>query len=236
MMPRLLSKPEIARHKSIERQREIDEGMKLAGRVDGLRETAAQEETSLMLFRKKTLDRIGDELIAAAAERTTILAEIKRLNREREEALAPLTAELEAIEAGKKELEARKLELDTRENAVINSEAIVNADRIEAKDTQERAAKERLRARDLLHEAATAKEGTAQKLKEVSLIKEEVVSFKIKTEANLANRENAITEREKSCILKEEQNNRAWEEIGIERKKLRDERATLERALKRSKN
>ncbi len=58
---KLLSKREIDVAKARDRQREIAEGTKLAQRVDGLRELAADEEKSLNDFRIKTLTAINEE-------------------------------------------------------------------------------------------------------------------------------------------------------------------------------
>jgi len=55
---RLLAKREVDQRKSVERARDIDEGMKLARQVDTLRETKAEEEASLARFRTESISKI----------------------------------------------------------------------------------------------------------------------------------------------------------------------------------
>lgn len=66
---KLLKKSEIDQAKARDRQLEINEGLKLAKKVDTLREVVAQEEESLKKFRIKTISAINDEIIIAAKKR-----------------------------------------------------------------------------------------------------------------------------------------------------------------------
>lgn len=58
MAMRLLPRSEVNKAKALDRQREIDEGKKLATRVDTLRELAAEEDTNLSKFRDKMVAQI----------------------------------------------------------------------------------------------------------------------------------------------------------------------------------
>lgn len=59
---RLLAKSDINRKKSIERQQLIDEGLKLAKRVDDLREVVSQEEQALERFRRESIKEIHKQI------------------------------------------------------------------------------------------------------------------------------------------------------------------------------
>lgn len=106
---RLLPKSEIDKHKANERQAEIAEGLKLAKRVDSLRQTVAEEDKALKAFRVQTLEAIGDEIKAHTVKRDALRTEVKDLEERRAIALEPLDA---------KEADLRK-----RENNISIKEA-----------------------------------------------------------------------------------------------------------------
>lgn len=73
---KLLPKSEIDKLKSSDRQREIDEGVKLAKKVDALREIQSQEEVSLTKFRNETVKVIVSEINAKILERDALIEKI----------------------------------------------------------------------------------------------------------------------------------------------------------------
>lgn len=89
MRLRLLSKSDVQKIKSTERQRDIEEGLKLATRVDNLREVAAAEELSLEQFRRKTTEIIGEEIKELDDKKQQLLSEIEVLERRSSEAMLP---------------------------------------------------------------------------------------------------------------------------------------------------
>lgn len=76
-LPRLLSKREIDVKKAQERQRELDEGGKLARTIDALRKTRVDEEQSFELWRVTTLRQIQEEINAKILERDALDEQIK---------------------------------------------------------------------------------------------------------------------------------------------------------------
>ena len=109
---RLLKKEELATAKSLDRQREVQEGIKLAKRVDSLRETQAEEEASLQRFRETPLANIHEETTKAGAERDHLLIEVRKLQQERENALIPLTEEWRVLEDAQRQFLREKSQLD----------------------------------------------------------------------------------------------------------------------------
>lgn len=79
MSMRLLKKSEIDQIKAKDRQLEINEGLKIAKRVDALREVAAEEERSLTNFRIKTISLINEEINVEIFKRDSLKNEIKQL-------------------------------------------------------------------------------------------------------------------------------------------------------------
>lgn len=92
MAMKLLKKSEVQQIKAKERQKEVEEGLKLARRVDSLREIAAEEEKSLALYREKSISRIQEAINELIESKHSLQGEVEVLERQREEALAPLTA------------------------------------------------------------------------------------------------------------------------------------------------
>jgi hypothetical protein len=78
---KLLEKNEISKIKGIERKMEIDEGIKLAKRVDTLRELSAKEQTSLSKFRDESLKQIRIEIDSLITERNNLILENKELEK-----------------------------------------------------------------------------------------------------------------------------------------------------------
>ena len=80
---KILSKQEIAATKSSDRKREIDEGVKLARKIDLLRETAAKEGENLAKFREESLKILKKEIIELVTEKQKLSKEVGMLQEEK---------------------------------------------------------------------------------------------------------------------------------------------------------
>lgn len=105
---KLLSKQEINQRQALQKHAEIEEGRKLAQRVDNLRELAVEEEASLASFRAKTLKAINEEIKKATLEHDAILNEVKALRGK--------------LETGFSELEKAKNEVKLKEQDLVSRE------------------------------------------------------------------------------------------------------------------
>lgn len=76
---KLLDKKTISQQRSNERKMEIDEGIKLAKKIDTLRETASKEEQNLANFRQASLDVIHTEIRTLTDEKHKLIEEIMNL-------------------------------------------------------------------------------------------------------------------------------------------------------------
>lgn len=76
---KLLSKNEVQGLQTKERGVEIGEGLKLARKIDVLRETAAKEESNLAKFRMETLRIIRGEIDGQIRVKTALIQEIAEL-------------------------------------------------------------------------------------------------------------------------------------------------------------
>lgn len=230
---RLLSKSEIAQAKATEQRRDIEEGLKIAKRVDSLREIKVQEEAALEKFRSETLSHINDEIIKKNQELDALEHEVKDLQKRRKEALEPLDKAWEdyrmadtAINQQREEQLAREHQLGDRETDIKEAEkkakALTHTASLRAADATRRlqqadeALKQAAQARI---EAENDREKAAQELDHASTL--------------LINREQSLTLAESNATLREAKIAERERHNREEARRLADMRATLEREQQR---
>ncbi len=141
MVMRLLSKQEINTHKALEKKQQIDEGVKLARKVDNLRELAADEDAALQKFRNETVAAINAEISTLSEHKIALMVEVSQLADARAAALKPIDAEIAVLNQTKADvveaqramrstaaqLSGRSYEIDDREREVEARENKVEA-------------------------------------------------------------------------------------------------------------
>lgn len=78
-LPKLLKKEDIQQDYALERKLQIDEGMKLATKIDTLRKTLATEEERLRIFRESTLKAIQAEIDPLILKKQQLEQEVRAL-------------------------------------------------------------------------------------------------------------------------------------------------------------
>lgn len=91
-MQRLLPKQEVERRRRDEERQRMDEGLRVAERVDTLRETLASEEAAFERYRVESLKEIQEEIGTARSKRDELLSEVVRLRIEQKALSEPLEA------------------------------------------------------------------------------------------------------------------------------------------------
>ena len=81
---KLLPKSEVILNSTQDRKLSIDEGLKLARKIDELRKTATEEEAKLSQLRDYSLKAIRLEMENLMKERATLLEDIKELVNKRD--------------------------------------------------------------------------------------------------------------------------------------------------------
>ena len=235
MVMKLLSKSQLAQAQAAATKQTIDEGMKLAKRVDNLRDVVATEERGYEEFQRKTLQIIHRETIEAATKRDELLSEVKKLEKRKERALEPLTREKEEIK------EALTLLADERKwiaEQLKEAEEIAKAAKAEKRKvagalarakTRELAAAEKFEAALACEDAA---EGVFTTTKELEQKAQGLVR---RLETEITQREVNCAIREEGIIMKEEQLQARETETSKQRKLLFDRQAMFERNIIRSK-
>lgn len=235
-MIRLLSKQDIQQAKARERQQEITEGVKLAQRVDSLRELQAEEEQALKKFRDETLTEIHKEITEKITERDSLIYELSRLKKDREEAIKPLTKEWEKIDQVNRGLNEQGNLLTERELAVQKKEELAEEEIYHAKEANFRAKSREDNALRLNQDTEQKNLIASENFSQSIFIKEQSEKLAQEVEIDLRKRDTelAIQERDNSVTRKLLETER--ENLNKEWKLLNDRKALFERNLKRIKN
>ena len=200
---KLLAKSEVAKAKSVDRQREIAEGVKLAGRVDTLREIAVAEEASLSKFRRETIANINEELVKETKRLEGLRGEVKELESRKAEALAPLTDKWSELEELENSLDQRCDALSSKEDYLESREEdLVSRERIAARNA-EAIGYTQADARERLADAAILKENAEKMAKDATEILENAHKEAKTIRAEIAEREGEVKEREKAATAKD---------------------------------
>jgi hypothetical protein len=230
---KLLAKSEVAKSQAVQKRQQQDEGMKLAERVDSLRELQTKEEQSLSKFRDKSLSEITREISQAAAERDGILSEVRRLRSEKQigmEDVAWAKFDVDNFAASVKErekvVEEKAIELAKQEKSLAISLKKALTDQ---KTTEVR-----------LQEAETLQVSAFEDAKESKLalmvaknMQEQAVLAEERAKEALDAREHILARNEANLAKKEAQNAEDRAQIERDKVKIRDRYAMLERDKKR---
>jgi len=87
----LLSKNEIIQNKNIEKKLQMDNGVKIAKKVDELRNTLSIEESKLATFRDKTVAEVTQEIAQLIDKKSSVASEILALEVVKDRMLLPVT-------------------------------------------------------------------------------------------------------------------------------------------------
>lgn len=230
---KLLSKKDINTAQATTQKQTYDEGMKLARRVDSLREVAAAEESALEKFRRETIAKIHEETTEARTERERLLAEVRKLQKDREEALKPLdeehqrnTEEAEALETKRTAL----ADLDSRCGQRMES---LDGRERSIRDEELRIAEQKRIHTDLLSSAHNDRAGAKTALEDAqrTLVNNRLEETRLAQEAEkLALQTKSAQERQ---AKRDKEQDVREKELNARETRLADRERLLERNLKR---
>lgn len=219
---KLLTKSEIEQHRAKERKLEIDEGLKLARRVDNLRKTVADEQKALGDFARANSKELIEQIADRANELHAISLEIQALREEREKLEEPLDAAWEEVEKARTDLQERALELRTEE---LRLEADKEANHREELELQRIVRKTRLDAEETRRLAAEAaarkKEVDAHAVAEERRIARLVANAEHEA-SELRQREDTVALREKRAAQRSKDLDKRELELANEKRRVQD--------------
>lgn len=232
---RLLPKSEMAQRKNDARKQEIDEGIRIAKRVDAVRETLLNEEQSLEKFRRETVALIHQQIIDERKVLKSLQAKVKNLTVKREQLLIPLDKEWAEIQQVKEQIESEQKEIEKSWLAISKQEKTYNKLIQEATDSLVKTLQYEEYSRTNLKEVSDMNIIARQDAEESQKIKERTYALHDAMVKELKQRDSQLASRERDCILKESK--LLEKESALENgwKLLEDRKAMFERTINRLK-
>lgn len=234
-MLKLFSKSEINEAKSKDRHREVEEGVKLARKVDDLRALLASEEANLAKFRNETLSAISVELQEQQSKVDVLKNEVSDLTGKRNVLLEPLDAAWEAVklswrESGEREAELNLLQttLSHREADVVVREAQIDSRTKGNIDTHEQALLTVQQASEALQRLSETQEKLTRYDEHLEERENDLSAKEANLSARIQKRENSLKEKEELLLEREEV-------VNSREKQIRDRERTHERNVNRLK-
>lgn len=235
MNVRLLPKTEIDSKRAEEQRQRIQEGMRIAEKVDTLRETAASEEAAFEKYRTEMLQTIQGEIQEKTAERDILEALLKNLRPEFERLSNPpdLIEAREKIRIQKqknKEEADRLFNLETfleREKETIEERKQSLSEKEDAIEIARRNVEIRTSEVYNMREEAKLELDRSQKEAHALTLKAELLLTEVQE------REDVVSNRENQVQFREEKNTVHEQELSKREARLADRMKMLERTLKR---
>jgi len=232
---KLLEKSEIAKGRAIEQSREIDQGKKISGYVDKLRELKVNEEQALEKWRRESLSSIGEEINELSGKRDEIKIELVYLRQELSKE-SPLTRkERQNLEKLKQSLGEKEKYLDEYQEKLSLYEIDLLESKKKMEDALKRARADQQTALRNLKSSETKQIEAQNRLHSSKSIEERSLQRKKEVDEELFLRKSALIAREEAVEEQEIENGVISKQNSTEKIQLADQRATLERALARLK-
>lgn len=151
--PKLLDKRIVSAEVATQKKRQIDEGIRIAKKVDALRETKQEEEQNLDRFREENIRRVQIEIDAKIRERDELRREVENLHGERLRLIAPLDEEWAKVNEKSAELEQIGIKLAEIDASLLERGKVLEGLEKEKNDALERAKSKEERATKALEKA-----------------------------------------------------------------------------------
>lgn len=215
---KLLSKSDINTIKGTERQKEIQEGAKLAKKVDTLREVSAKEEENLKKFRDESLKILQVELDVKIKENERLDKEIafKKEQKIKLEAPLDLINEWKKVAEDKKSNATLSSQLREMELQLINREMVVSAFGERENEIIQKEAK----VKSYLDEAVRSYEQTED-------IRNQIEQKKIASDKDIAQKYSELSDKEQNIISREYVISKDKEQIAKDKKEILDKGSSL---------
>lgn len=233
MAIKLLAKSEVDRLKASEQRVAVEEGLKVARRVDRLREVSADTEAAYKKFRDESIAKINEEIAYKQEERAKVTAEVNEATALRDRLQKPLDDEWVAVRIAKREADERAEKQDARQHLLDDREREVELTEkkvigiVARATTREEASTTSLRDASAALNKANLAQASAER------IKEDALKYSKKVNEELMHRDAMASSRERSATIKE-QDLVAREKALADGWKLLDDRTALfERTIKR---
>ncbi len=228
---RLLPKSEIQKAKALDRQREIEEGKKLADKVDTLRELRSEEEVTLEAWRTKTVAAIAKEIADLTEVRDGLTHEVGHLEARRADALIPIDAEIAKLTALRIEVLDFKIDVDLRDTQLIQRQGELDNFERELAMDKERIKDMRITAKENVAHSVTIVAEANKVLAQAREQSEALMNGVNVREQMIEQREIRMASRERDVQLQAANNAKARKQNIADAIELADGQQTLERGF-----
>jgi chromosome segregation ATPase len=233
---KLLKKSETKSIIEAERKAQVDDGARIASKVDALRKSLSDLEAQHAELLRTSPIEIESALKPLKLEKAEIEADIRRLEESRKELMKP-------IDSIRKEAVTARLKAEEHERKASSEFLRVRESREEYEnmkkdlDSQMRSLALRIRKIDSSEEKAKATLERAENALESAQVKlDDVETYSKSKRSQLASREAILASEERELRIAEKQLAIREKEIINKRILLEDREATLEREIKRQQN
>lgn len=232
---KLLPKSKLQELKAKQTSMEIAEGLKIAKRVDGLRETYSRVEQELEAYRNATLMEIHSQIQDASEKLEDILSKIRQNQAKFDRMKPDMEAKKQELKDFEKSLRLWEKELIQREEEIISTDKKTVELNFQATNSFLRQEDNERITRNLLIRAKERESEAQQTLETAKGIENKVYSDKKYVEAALILREYSVKTKEKELNLQATENTNDRKAIEVEKFQLKDQRETLQRSMVRIK-
>ena len=235
MPVKLIPKSEMAGLKAKQSAREIQEGVKIATRIDGLRSLWAKTEQDYETYKIAALSAIQGEIDGLSGKKEELTAELRQMQAKYDSLMTDISFKRSELAQSEKKLASWEKTLEKREEDAALSELDVKEASDAAKDALKSAeANERMSVR-ILADADSRKSAAEDALATAKTVREKAYADKKDIEESLGLRELSIIAKEQSMSKKEAQLAVTEKELNDAKVAVNDMRETLLRSMARLK-
>ena len=233
MRTKLLPKSEISAQKAKQTARDIQEGVKVATRIDGLRELWGKTEQDFEAYKTATLSRINEEITALDVKKEELAGKLHTLRVEYDALLPEILLKRSELAKFEKNLALWEKKLEKREEVIVFLEIDVAEARRKAEDSKTRNEDSERISANILAQTNVRKEEADNFLQTARSIHENAMKEKEEAEKYFDMRELGIKTREDAILKQQLENTKIAKENAIEKVRIADQWAQLQRTAEK---
>jgi hypothetical protein len=230
---KLLPKSEIAALKAKATSRDIQEGVKVATRVDGLRELWSKTEQDFELYKTSTLSRIQSDITELENRKQKLSGELREMQSRYDSLMPDIPTKRTELAQFEKSLTSWEKKLEKREEETVFLEIDLAGAMKAAEDSKIRNEDNERISANILVQTNARKEEAENLLQSAKKIQETAMKEKEEAEKYFDMRELGIKTREDAIIKAQLENDRISKENSIEKVRIADQWAQLERTAQK---
>jgi hypothetical protein len=230
---KLLPKSEIAALKAKATSRDIQEGVKVATRVDGLRELWSKTEQDFELYKTSTLSRIQSDITELENRKQKLSGELREMQSRYDSLMPDIPTKRTELAQFEKSLTSWEKKLEKREEETVFLEIDLAGAMKAAEDSKIRNEDNERISANILVQTNARKEEAENLLQSAKKIQETAMKEKEEAEKYFDMRELGIKTREDAIIKAQLENDRISKENAIEKVRIADQWAQLERTAQK---